>query len=297
MKILLTGGSGNLGKVLAHQIQKKGGTAFRFDIRKPSDPAGQYIEGSILDRQSLLKNLPNSIDCIVHIAAWHGYHEFTQQKNVNEFWDLNVTGTFNVFQAALEHNVKNIILISSESVSDHKGIYGWTKILSEQIAQRYFAHHRLNVLTLRPRAFIPYWNRDVYKSYIEWAKWYWKGAVHIQDVAQAVIQGIELLAKKTLDKHLILPIDGAYQYTQHDLLHWDKNGSGETFKKYYEKFYDTALRFGLDPALKPTIQDMSETTQWLGYVPQYSLMNLLEDLSTYGEKGPPDPHASNTHLY
>lgn len=36
MKILLTGGSGDLGKVLAYQIEKRGNIALRFDIREPS---------------------------------------------------------------------------------------------------------------------------------------------------------------------------------------------------------------------------------------------------------------------
>jgi hypothetical protein len=27
----------------------------------------------------------------------------------------------------------------------------------------------------------------VYASYVEWARWFWKGAVHIDDVAAAVI--------------------------------------------------------------------------------------------------------------
>lgn len=286
MKIFLTGGSGDLGKVLAHQMQKNDGMVLRFDVRKPSDAAGQYIEGSILDRTRLLKNLSN-IDCIVHIAAWHGYHEFTKQKNVYDFWDLNVTGTFNVFQAAVDCNVKNMIFISSESVSEKSGMYGWTKVLGEQIAQRFFERHQLNVLTLRPRAFIPYWNQDVYKSYIEWVKWYWKGAVHINDVAQAVMKGIDFLTHRSPKEHLILPIDGAYQYVDADLIDWDKKGSGTTFKKYYGKYYDMAVKFGLDPALKPTIQNISETKKHLGYKPQYSLMNLLQDLEKYGEKGPP----------
>ncbi len=286
MKIFLTGGSGDLGRVLAYLLQKRGDTALRFDVRQPSDFFGQFIDGSILDREDLSKNL-SDVDCIIHIAAWHGYHEFTRQKNVYNFWDLNVTGTFNVFQAALENNIKNIILISSESVSDKNGVYGWTKVLSEQIAQHYFESNYLNILTLRPRAFIPYWNHDVYKSYIEWVKWYWKGAVHINDVAQAVIQGIDLLSRKNLDQHLILPIDGAYEYTQHDLVNWDKNGPEETFKKYYGKFYDIAISFGLDPCLKPIIQNITETTRWLGYKPQYSLMNVLEDLSNYKQQGPP----------
>lgn len=48
--------------------------------------------------------------------AWN--HEFTKQKSRYDFWDLNVTGTFNIFQAANDTNIKNIILISSESVSE-----------------------------------------------------------------------------------------------------------------------------------------------------------------------------------
>lgn len=96
MNIFLSGGSSDLGRVLTHHLEKKGDTVLRFDIRKPSDSSGEFIEGSILDRDSLLKNVAG-VDCIVHIAAWHGYHEFTRQKNNYDFWDVNVTGTFNVF--------------------------------------------------------------------------------------------------------------------------------------------------------------------------------------------------------
>lgn len=286
MKIFLTGGSGDLGKILAYKLEKRGDVALRFDIKSPTDSFGKFINGSILDRKSLLENLIDA-DIIVHIAAWHGIHEFTKQKNVYDFWDLNVTGTFNILQAASDLNIKNIILISSESVAETTGMYGWTKILSEQIAQRFFDNNHLNILTVRPRAFIPYWNHEVYKSFVEWAKWYWKGAVHINDVAQAVINGINLLMNKSLKHHLILPLDGAYEYTQDDLLNWDPNYSGETFKKYYGKYYDLAIKYGLDPSLKPIMQDITETKEHLGYIPTYSLNNLLEDLEQYGEKGAP----------
>jgi hypothetical protein len=110
--------------------------------------------------------------------------------------------------------------------------------------------------------------------------------VHIDDVAQAVIQGIDLLSTKLLHHHLVLPVDGAYEYTQTDLQNWDKCGPGTTFKKYYEKYYDLAIKYGLGPTTKPTIQDISSTKNWLGYKPHYSLMNLLEDLSKYGPSGP-----------
>lgn len=285
MKIFLTGGSGDLGKVLAFRLDKRGDTAIRFDLREPSDTHGKYLQGSILDRAELLTSL-KGVDCIVHIAAWHGYHEFTKQKNAYDFWDVNVTGTFNIFQAALDAGVKNIIFISSESVTDKNGIYGWTKVLAEQVAERY-AEMGLNVLTLRPRAFIPYWNHTVYQSFVGWAQWFWGGAVHINDVATAVIQGVDLLAKKSLGQHVILPIDGAYEYTEEDLHNWDRDGAGTTFKKYYTEYYDLAVSHGLDPAKKPTRQDLGQTKKWLGYVPQYSLKNLLADLAKYGEQGPP----------
>ena len=132
-----------------------------------------------------------------------------------------------------------------------------------------------------------YWNKEVYPSFIEWCVWYWKGAVHISDMAQAVMQGIDLLSEKTLNQHVILPVDGAYQYTQEDLQNWDSLGAGTTFKKYYAKYFDVAIQYGLDPATMPTIQDISETKRILGYEPRYSLLNLLEDLSKYGESGPP----------
>lgn len=282
MKILLTGGAGDLGKVLTLELQKRQDTVLRFDIREPTDHHGTFISGSISDRQKLLDILPG-VDCIVHIAAWHGYHEFTHQKNVYEFWDVNVTGTFNIFQAALENNVKKIIFISSEAVSNKTGNYGWTKVLGENIAKHYSQNKDFNILTLRPRAFIPYWNKEVYSSFVEWAKWFWNGAVHIDDVAQAVMLGIDLLSKQSLSNHLILPVDGAYEYTQDDLDNWDKSGPGSTFKKYYAHYFDLALQHGLDPMSKPTIQDISETKKWLGYKPSYSLMNLLSDLKKYEE--------------
>ncbi|SRR5579883_669398 len=286
MKILLTGGSGNLGTVLAYQIEKRGDTALRFDLYEPTDHHGEFIQGSILNRKRLLEILPNT-DCIIHIAAWHGYHEFTKKKDVYEFWDLNCTGTFNLFHAALETNIKNIIFISSEAASNKDGNYGWTKILGEKIAKRYFEYYHLNILTLRPRAFIPFWNKEVYPSFIDWAKWFWKGAVHINDVAQAILQGVDLLSAKKLDQHLILPVDGAYEYTKADLKTWDAAGIGTTFKKYYEKYYDLAIQYDLNPSTKPTILDISSTQKWLNYIPHYSLMNLLEELSKYGEAGPP----------
>lgn len=287
-KILLTGGAGDLAKVLAKTLVERGDTPVRLDIRPPGDQLGVYHQGSILDRAALADSLAG-VEQVVHIAAWHGIHEVTGQKNVYDFWDLNVTGTFYVFEAAAQAGIEQIIYISSTSIEERFGLYGHTKVLGEEIAQTYAVRHGLQVITLRPRAFIPYWNRAVYDSFAAWAKWFWPGAVHIDDVGQAVIKSLDLLAGRRFEQSLTLTVDGAYDYSAEDLANWDSAGPGTTFKKYYPDEVELARRYGLEPAQQPVKLDISATKQWLGYNPTYSHKNLLLDLDRYGAAGPPPP--------
>jgi nucleoside-diphosphate-sugar epimerase len=290
MKVLLTGGSGDLGQTLVPMLLDKGDTPVILDVRAPLNLKKEavFIEGSILDRSKLTEIFPGC-DCIVHIAAWHGIHETNGQKNSYDFFDLNVRGTFEVFEAAASLGIDKIIFISTTSVYRPDTQYGRSKILAELIAEDYRKHSHMNVVTLRPRGFIPYWNRDVYAKYSDWARWFWKGAVHIEDVAAAVILSLDLISRQHLGQRLILTLDSAYEYTDADLAHWDADGPGSTFKKYYPEYYDLALSYGLDPALKPTKLDISETVRRLGYEPSYSLASLLSELAAYGDSGPPQP--------
>ena len=196
-------------------------------------------------------------------------------------------GTFEVFEAATSLGIDKIIFISTTSVYRPDTLYGRSKILAEFIAEDYRKHGNMNVITLRPLGFIPFWDRDVYASYSDWARWFWKGAVHIDDVAAAVMLSLDLISRQHLGQQLVLTLDSVYEYTDADLDHWDAEGPGSTFRKYYSEYYDLALSYGLDPALKPNKLDISETARWLGYKPSYSLANLLSELAAYGDTGPP----------
>jgi len=262
---------------LVHDRPKPG---VGFGLKEPRRRPGKHGGGG-------LRSIFRGCGCIVHIAAWHGIHEDRGEKNAYDFFDLNVRGTFEVFEAAASAGVGKVVFISTTSVYRPNTRYGSSKILAELIAEDYRKHRLMNVVTLRPRGFIPYWDRAVYAKYSDWARWFWKGAVHIDDVANAVVLSLDLLSRRQLDRQLVLTLDSAYEYTDADLDHWDAEGPGSTFRKYYPQYHDLALSYGLDPALKPTGLDISKTVRWLGYKPAYSLANLLSELAAFGDSGPP----------
>jgi hypothetical protein len=117
MKVLLTGGSGNLGHILVPKLLDKGDTPVIMDIRAPRDlkKGALFIEESILDRPKLTQTF-RGCDCIVHIAGWHGIHEDRGEKNAYDFFDLNVRGTFEVCEAAASAGIDKVIFISTTSV-------------------------------------------------------------------------------------------------------------------------------------------------------------------------------------
>ncbi|MCA9900818.1 MAG: NAD(P)-dependent oxidoreductase [Anaerolineales bacterium] len=288
MRVLLTGGSGDLGLLLARDLAQRGDVPVCLDLRPPRVQRGEFVQGSITDRALLAQILPG-IDVVVHIAAWHGIHEVTGQRDAFDFWDVNVTGTFNVLETAVRANITKFVYISSTSVEERFGVYGHTKVLGEEIAQTYVVRHGVNLIALRPRAFIPHWNTDTYKNYLEWTNWFWGGAVHIDDVAQATLLTVDRLVQNPPKNYLCLTVDGAYDYSPDVLANWDADGPGSSFAKQYPNFVALAEKYGLPVAKRPSLKNITQTVQELGYQPRFSLQNLLEELAKFGSAGPPPP--------
>lgn len=282
MRVLLTGGSGDLGFLLSESLAKRGDEPVVIDIAPPHNAVKAYYPASILHLPAVSAAV-EGVDCVVHIAAWHGIHESKGTKTAGDFHDLNVTGTFNMLDAAAHEGIKKFVFISSTSISDRYGVYGNSKVLGEEMCRAFSHRHDMDIVILRPRAFIPSWNTAAYTNFAEWAAWFAKGAVHINDVRQSVLCAIDYLR----DNSAIEPrapaftVDGAYEFTAEDLENWDKDGPGSTFRKYYPDDEELLRRHGLDPARKPKVLDISETTKVLGYVPQYSLKNMIDELKRY----------------
>ena len=115
MRNFITGGRGFIGAQLAVELASRGeevvllnrpGSRILDFLKKESKI--RVCEGDILNVDSLLAGC-NDCDRVFHLAAlakpW--------SKNKNDFYEVNVTGTLNVLEAARQNRIKNVVITSS----------------------------------------------------------------------------------------------------------------------------------------------------------------------------------------
>lgn len=118
MKIFVTGGTGFIGRYTTEQLSKKGHQLILL-ARKGSDtsslnyPNIKFVEGNLLDKASLLEGM-TGCDSVVNIAGHYTFWE--ADKRI--YSKVNIEGTRNVLECALESGAKKVVHISTA------GIYG-----------------------------------------------------------------------------------------------------------------------------------------------------------------------------
>lgn len=150
--ILLTGGTGFLGRYIIDQLRREG-RPLRLLVRNPdkfSAPEGvEVVQGDIMDVYSLEKAL-EGVEYVIHSAAVVSFWK----KRRPELKAINVDGTANVVNTCLNAGVKKLIHISSVAAlgrskgttpiteaskwvkSNFNTWYGRTKYLAELEVQR-----------------------------------------------------------------------------------------------------------------------------------------------------------------
>lgn len=121
MKIFITGGTGFLGRYTTELLSKTN-HQLKLLVRKTSNSSFlnklnvTIVEGDLKDKQSLLEGMKDC-DSVINIAALYSLWE-PNKKIYNE---INVNGTRNVMECALEAKIKKVVHISTA------GIYGKPK--------------------------------------------------------------------------------------------------------------------------------------------------------------------------
>ena len=139
-KILITGGTGSLGKALTKRLLESKVDTIRIFSRNESkqvdmenefsDSRLRFLIGDVRDRDRLEAALED-IDIVFHAAALK--HVPRIEYNPFEAIKTNVIGSQNVIDAALKQNVEKAICISTDKAVSPLNTYGATKLLMEKL--------------------------------------------------------------------------------------------------------------------------------------------------------------------
>lgn len=142
--VLITGGTGSLGKKLVKTILeqykperliifsrdelKQFEMAQKWDLGKY--PCLRYMLGDVRDKDRL-KMAFNEVDYVIHAAALK--HVPKGEYDPEEFIKTNVLGAMNVIDAALDNNVKKVIALSTDKACNPINLYGATKLCADKL--------------------------------------------------------------------------------------------------------------------------------------------------------------------
>lgn len=140
-RVLITGGTGSLGKALLARSQREGWdtefTIFSRDETKQGllrnqYPRHRYILGDIASYMDL-KRAMRGIDVVFHFAAYKQIP--SAQNNVGATVRTNIIGSQNVVDAAIDLNVEKVVASSTDKAMSPVNMYGATKLAMEYIFQ------------------------------------------------------------------------------------------------------------------------------------------------------------------
>jgi UDP-N-acetylglucosamine 4,6-dehydratase (inverting) len=143
--ILITGGTGSLGKALTAHIFKnypgvKRVVIFSRDEQKqfemaqeyPADkyPQIRFFIGDVRDYERVKMAL-KGIDFVIHAAAMK--HVPIAEYNPMECIKTNINGAENIINACLESNVQRVVALSTDKAAAPVNLYGATKLASDKL--------------------------------------------------------------------------------------------------------------------------------------------------------------------
>src|SRR5690349_15333497 len=118
-KILVTGGAGFVGSNLVKTLIERYGSKVRVmddlftgTLDNLNGLSYEFVHGTIEDEKLVLEAV-KGMDVVFHLAS---RNIILSNKNPREDMDVNVGGSFNVFEACQKHRVARVVYTSTSSV-------------------------------------------------------------------------------------------------------------------------------------------------------------------------------------
>ena len=300
MRILITGGGGTLGRAVAPILAAAGHEPVSFDVARFDSPH-EVVVGDVR-RPSEVERAMVGVEVVVHAAAIHGIH--LREHSARDFFELNLGGTFNTWQAAAVARVRGFVFCSTmgvygasatparddEVVEIHEelpllptDVYGYTKVAGEEMCRYHVRHDGIPSVALRFGMFVsePFYRYGVRLLY---------GGVDSDDVARAVLAAVDAvvaggLSWDAFNVHSLVPFsaeDG--RALRRDPL--------EAIERHYPRAAAALRERGIQ-RLKPILgfYPMGRAHERLGFRPKCNFREWLDELASAppGAAGDGDP--------
>ena len=143
--ILITGGTGSLGKALTNYILNNHPEIRRVIILSRDEqkqfqmsqefspdkyPQIRYFIGDVRDKERLIRAF-KGVDYVIHAAAMKHVH--LAEYNPEECIKTNIGGAQNVVDACLATNVSRVVALSTDKACAPINLYGATKLTSDKL--------------------------------------------------------------------------------------------------------------------------------------------------------------------
>ncbi|HEV3483848.1 MAG TPA: NAD(P)-dependent oxidoreductase, partial [Vicinamibacterales bacterium] len=204
MRIVVTGAAGTLGSAAIPRLVEDHHDVIGLDVRRGTADC-TWVIADIHDAAATSAAIEHA-DLIIHAAAFHGIH--LAERRRREFYELNVLGSFNVWEAAVEHGVRGVVFSSTMGVYGESrepagdgdvafvdeelplrptDVYGWTKVVGENLCAFHSRASGIPSIGLRFGMFVP-------EPFFRYGIRLLYGGVHEADVADAVVAAVDRLA-------------------------------------------------------------------------------------------------------
>ena len=159
--ILITGGTGSFGHAFVRMTlekykPKKIVILSRDEIKQwemqkiyKDCPEVRFFIGDVRDKDRLYRAL-DGIDYVVHAAATKIVP--TAEYNPFECIKTNINGAMNLIDACIDHNIKNVVALSTDKASRPVSLYGATKLASDKMfvaSNAYSGEHKTRFSVVR----------------------------------------------------------------------------------------------------------------------------------------------------
>ena len=268
--VSVIGSEGGLGRLICNTLRQRYSVK-RVDLSCPN------VEGAFrgdVRSQEDMEQAVDGADIVVQLAAYHGGYNPPPTDETR--FEVNVVGTFRMFQACLKKGVKRVVWGSSIAAMRNEGCYSMTKVLGEDLCEYYHLTHGMQVAMMRYGAFTPC-------DLMTYGERLLGSGVDSRDCVDATIRAVDLLA------------DGSDQFGQFTVLpdHKLPDEHLASFGSRHRNILSSMNtgwpvlidRYSISIPDVVTQADISSTKEVLGFQPAFNFLTFMEELERRDQSG------------